>query len=157
MTRLTLTLVAVGTVALAMAGEAQAQPMPFFDINGWANTNVAFGQYMDQEARRVSWEIARRLPPGYVVPVNPNFMNGYRAASDRYIQGMQMNSQRTSDAIARWNSAANRGQWGYGNGYGGPAVMLPNTHNGYTVNPMTGQIQPGWTGNGQYLYPLNRW
>ena len=42
--------------------------MPFFNLNALAAQNVAFGQYMDQRARQQSWEIARRLPPGYVVP-----------------------------------------------------------------------------------------
>jgi hypothetical protein len=156
MRRTMLTLVVVGVAVVAVAGKAQAQQMPFFNINALAAQNVAFGQYMDQRARQQSWEIARRLPPGYVVPVNPNFMAGYRQASDNYIHGMQVNSRLQSDAVARWNNAALRGQWGYA-APGGPTVLLPSNHNGYTVNPLTGHIQPGWTGNGTYLYPQGRW
>ena len=88
------------------------------------------------------------------MPVNPNFMAGYRQASNNYIQGMQANSRIQSEAVARWNNAALRSQWGFGTP-GGPTVLLPNTYSGYTVNPHTGYIQPGWTGNGTYLYP--RW
>jgi hypothetical protein len=155
MTRKMLTLVAGGLVAMVVTSEAKAQNMPFCDFNAWMAQNAAFDQMMDQRARQFAWDYARSLPPGYVVPVNPNFAAGYREASERYIRGMQANSQRTSAAINRWDNGAIRGQWGYA-APNGQVHMLPSNHGGYTVTPY-GHVQPGWTGNGTYLYPVNNW
>ena len=167
MKRNVLELMVASVVALGCCGQAKAQwgnipmpawgnlEMPSWDINRLAAQNIAFSQMMDRKAQRDAWDIARSLPPGTRVQVNPHAADGYRTASENYIRGMQDNSRRTSNAIGRWDQAALRGEWAYGNG--GTAFMLPNTFDGYTVNPQTYQINPGWTGNGTYLYPLSQW
>ena len=80
--------------------------------------------------------------------MNPNFMAGYRHASDNYIHGEQVNSRLQSDAVARWNNAALRGQWGYA-APGGPTVLLPSNYNGYTVNPLPATSSPAGPGTGR--------
>jgi hypothetical protein len=150
-------LVVTAVLAASVVGRVNAQTMPFFDINGLAQQNIAFGQYMDQRAWQQAWDIARQLPPGYQVPFNMSAwqqsMQGYNQAAANYLQGMQTNSQRTSAAINHWGQAF-RGNALYTPTYGGPGYYLPWTSPSYNVGP-SGMATPGmrWdTGTNVFAY-----
>ncbi len=136
---------AAGILSLAWASEAKAQAMPFIDLNGMAQQNIAFGQYMDQRAWHTAWSIARQLPPGYRVQFNmpawQQSMQGYQGAADRYIHSMQKHSQVRSAAVYNW------GQAFLGNAYysapgSGSGYYLPWMGPAYNINPF-GQATPG--------------
>jgi hypothetical protein len=156
MQRTILALAAVFGLAIAHATRAEAQYPPMGGIMELAQQNFALGVQADAMVWPQAVAIARSLPPGTRLTIDPHFADGYGAASDVYIKGMQANSKATSAAINRWDYGAIRGEWGYRAGNGAPTYILPSNQNGYTISPWN-RIQPGYHPNGTYLYPTNNW
>jgi hypothetical protein len=122
----------------------------------WQN-EVNFQKQFDQWAWKKSVELARHLRetgqqnPFNAMTISKSLSEGNQAF-EGYIRNSQLNSAKTSQAIANWNNGAIRNQGLYQAPHGGPAYNLPWTHNVYHIN-QNGQAIPGFSPYYQNLYP----
>ena len=145
---------------LANAGQAKAQygnEFPGLGVGQMWQNEINFQKQFDQWAWKASVDLARHLRetgqknPFNAMTISKSLTEGNQAF-EAYIHNSQVNSAKTSQAIANWNNGAIQGNATYQAPYGGPAYNLPYTHNTYHINQY-GQAAPGYNSYYQNIYP----
>lgn len=152
---------AAAALCLSLAAPARAQfyPPPM-DMSRLIAANVEFNRRFDIWTYHAAWNVARSLPPGTRVQIDPvawsRTMAANRAAFDSYMASVRRGSDARSAAAARFSREAILGQVPYRSSYGGPTYQLPYRHNYYTILP-NGTYVPGYHPNhGRVVSPYGR-
>ena len=118
--------------------KAQAQDFPGLGVgNMWAN-ELQFQNQFYNWARQRSWQLAREIPNDQPLPFNAQTLSEANRATSRAYEGFNRNwhhnSQRTMNAIERWDNGVIRGVAPYSNPYG-HTKLLPYGPNSYYRGP----------------------
>jgi hypothetical protein len=149
----------VGLFCLMGKGEAGAQ---LLDMNGLIGMEVNFHNQFYPWAWQQSVELARQIPDDQPLPFNAMTIYGANVAAGAawsgYVNGLNYNSHRTSNAIGNWTNGAIRGYGHYADPHTGNTYQLPWQYNGYNVDNY-GYASPGirYDGFGTNVFPTYDW